>query len=125
MQTDYSGTDYILRRWLVGTSCRVPAKPKILWENEDYILLKHHSHAAYVDRINGVKPCESFASLFEKKSLIGYNNEQKLMYNTIPAIRTWYGRTSKKTIVAAAECAEEHKRQTEYPLGYMQGKGAA
>lgn len=52
--------------WLQGSTCH--RKPRsIHWASEDnrFVVMKHHGHTEYVDRVNGSLRCETYYALYD------------------------------------------------------------
>lgn len=95
-------TNPILKKWLSGTTCfNYWIGRSALFENNEYIVLKHNSHIAYCDRFTGSGTCRAYAELYRKGDLAldstGYN--QKL-FNGSGGMRRWEGRINKPQVIA-------------------------
>lgn len=92
----------ILKDWLKGTDCHKDRiKRSILFENNDYIVLKHNSHSCYSGQMLGSGCCYAYAELYKKAQLIlrpgeMYNHN---LYYGYGAGKRWEGRIDKSTVM--------------------------
>lgn len=91
----------ILAKWLRGTTCFVYwVGRSVLFENGDYIVLKHNSHAGYAGRFSDTGACRAYAELYRKADLIvdekGWNYN---LFNGTGEIARWEGRISKSQVL--------------------------
>ena len=96
----------ILKNWLRGTTCHnYWVGRSVLFENADYIVLKHNSHASYAGRFSDNGACKSYAALYRKSDLemdaTGYNRH---LFEGRGHLKRWEGRISK--IKVLEECRE-------------------
>jgi hypothetical protein len=93
----------ILDIWLEGTTCnRNTVTKSVLFENDEYIILKHHSHAEYCGRGSGTQTCGVYACLYNKTDIAEYFKDHKYSFNTIQCKihwKMWEGRLNKKDIL--------------------------
>jgi hypothetical protein len=54
------------RVWLQGSTCHRHQRT-IHWVSEDnrFVLMKHHGHTEYVNRVSGSQHCETFYALYD------------------------------------------------------------
>ncbi len=54
------------RNWLLGSTCYRQTR-SVRWASEDnrFVLMKHHGHTEYVDRMCGSQYCETFYALYD------------------------------------------------------------
>ena len=93
----------IRKHWLSGTTCA--CKPKdvreVMFFNDTHIVMKHRSHAEYVDRGSGSRTCNAYARLYLRAELAG-----ALATNggwRLNPIKEWTGRVNPR--VVREECA--------------------
>ncbi|AQH05692.1 hypothetical protein A9R05_42500 (plasmid) [Burkholderia sp. KK1] len=93
-------TNPLFRRWLEGTTCGRSSRRKILLESDNYIVLKHGSHADYVDRMTGSKACRAYAALYRKADIAErdgkYNQSLQIGDGKLAC---WEGRTNLSHIL--------------------------
>lgn len=96
----------ILKRWLAGTTCfRNHVRRSVLFENQTHIVLKHNSHATYVDRMSGTRCCQAYAALYRKSDLaFDAKQSNRNLLLGYGALLHWTGRISRARILA--ECNE-------------------
>lgn len=92
----------ILRNWLRATTCHnYWIGRSVLFENADYIVLKHNSHASYCGRFSDNGACRAYAELYRKSDLAlddaGYNRN---LFIGDGQIMRWEGRISKSKVMA-------------------------
>ena len=90
----------ILRNWLKGTTCHnYWIGRSVLFENSDYIVLKHNSHASYSGRFSDSGACRSYAALYRKADLeldaAGYN---QALFSGYGYLKQWEGRIVKSKV---------------------------
>ena len=71
----------------------------VLFENDDYIVLKHNSHAGYAGRFSDNGACTAYAKLYRKSDLT--KNEGNYNPNLTVGdgeIQKWSGRISKSKV---------------------------
>lgn len=91
----------ILAKWLSGTTCyNYWIGRSVLFENPDYIVLKHNSHASYIGRFSDNAACRAYAALFRKADLVpdasGNNRNLAIGSN---AMKRWEGRIAKSKLL--------------------------
>lgn len=92
----------ILKKWLNGTTCyHYNVMREVVAENEEYIILKHGSHAAYINRFSGNSTCVSYARLFKKEDLLKEFSHNDTMGDH--PIKEWVGRISLKKVFQDCE----------------------
>ena len=96
--------DY-LKAWLSLTTCAGAAvKRSVLFENDDYIVLKHNSHSSYSGRYLGSGTCGSYAVLFRKADVDANWHDFRYGSPRLAALKQWSGRISPSRV--RAECSE-------------------
>lgn len=86
----------ILREWLHGSTCAIyRVNRSVLFENEDYIVLKHNAHSTYGDRMSGSGNCEAFAALYRKEDL--KPDSRNIMLGD-GELKKWTGRINKRAV---------------------------
>jgi hypothetical protein len=90
----------ILAKWLRGTTCYTYwVGRSVLLENDDYIVLKHNSHASYCGRFSDNLACRAFAALYRKSDLSvddkGYNRN---LDQGVGSVKRWEGRINKSVV---------------------------
>lgn len=89
----------ILSRWLWGTTCsRWVVKRSILFENDDYIVLKHNAHSEYLGRMSGSSCCQSYAKLYRKSDMLDRDNYNRKLQTGYDEMKRWDGRISKTKV---------------------------
>ena len=55
-----------LKQWLQGSTC-YHHKRSVSWQSDDgqFVLLKHHGHTEYVDRVTGSARCGTYHALYD------------------------------------------------------------
>lgn len=91
----------IVDKWLRGTTCHQYWIGRgVLFENADYIVLKHNSHIIYRGRFNPPGTCRAYAKLYRKADLCvegkGCNNCLDLGAGEIVK---WEGRIAKSRVL--------------------------
>jgi hypothetical protein len=89
----------ILEQWLSGTTCHLyRIRRSVLFENDDYIVLKHNGHATYAGRFNPclTTTCESYAKLYRKINLV--SNSDTIKYGS-NELSKWTGRIAKSKVL--------------------------
>ena len=91
----------ILKKWLSGTTCHSYwIGRSVLFESDDYIVLKHNSHASYCGRFYDNTACKAYARLYRKSDFIlddlGYNQN---LFSGHGEIKQWNGRISKSKVL--------------------------
>lgn len=63
---DQEGVERFARKWLEGSTCRRHPRT-IHWASDDhrFVLMKHHGHTEYVDRVRGSTRCGTFYALYD------------------------------------------------------------
>lgn len=94
-------THPILAGWLRGTTCHnYWIGRSELFENADYIVLKHNSHASYSGRFSDNGACKSYAALYRKSDLepdvTGYNRN---LFNGDGYLKRWEGRIARTRVL--------------------------
>ncbi|MBP8275567.1 MAG: hypothetical protein KAX55_01565 [Propionivibrio sp.] len=90
----------ILKNWLKGTTCHnYWIGRSVIFENTDYIVLKHNSHTSYCGRFSGSRTCKSYVALYRKADLAmdatGYSRN---LFIGVGSIKRWEGRISKGVV---------------------------
>lgn len=98
--TQEASASRFLTVWLQGTTCQVSANPTIVWQNDTFILLKHHGHTGYTDRVMGNQYCPTYYSLYHKSYV--YENEYAVRYGR-DSLKTWTGRVNRREMIAECE----------------------
>lgn len=93
----------IRQQWLSGTTCAVKANDvrEVMFFNEAHIVLKHRSHAEYLDRANGSRTCGAYARLYRRDELMEAMRRRDA--NRLAPIKEWTGRINPR--VVREECA--------------------
>jgi len=86
----------ILSEWLRGCTCTVWRKKpirRILLENDTHIVLKHESHAEYINRFDGNSTCAAYAVLYLKSDIEANPDGlwAGLGLDKIPVLKRWCG----------------------------------
>lgn len=100
----------ILKYWLAGTTCHRPhIHRSVIFENADFIVLKHNSHASYCDRFTGVLNCGAYAALYRKVDIApdakGYNQN---LFTGYGELKRWVGRITKQCVKSDCETMGIH-----------------
>lgn len=63
---DLANLERFSRYWLQGSTCHRHLR-SIHWSSEDhrFVLMKHHGHTEYVNRVSGSTRCETFYALYD------------------------------------------------------------
>jgi len=102
----------ILAKWLYDTTCyNYWIGRSVLFENDDYIVLKHNSHASYCGRFYDNLACRAYAELYRKADLSldakGYN---KNLFTGNGSLARWDGRIARSRVLA--DCQQMHVQFT-------------
>lgn len=104
VQTPDTPSHPLLARWLRGTTCfRLWIPRSVLFENTDYIILKHNSHADYCGRFYDNVACRAYAALYRKADVTEGASGASAFELGDGALRRWEGRISRKQV--RADCA--------------------
>jgi hypothetical protein len=63
---DRKSVDDFARKWLVGSTCHRHLR-SVHWASDDhrFVLMKHHGHTEYVDRVRGSTRCGTYYALYD------------------------------------------------------------
>lgn len=91
----------ILAKWLQNTTCHnYWIGRSVLFENDDYIVFKHNSHASYCGRFSDNGACRAYAELYRKADLSldasGYNEK---LFTGNGSISRWEGRIARSKVL--------------------------
>lgn len=91
----------LLAKWLADTTCHnYWIGRSVIFENENYIVLKHNSHASYCGRFSDNGACHAYAELYRKSDLAldaaGYNQN---LYTGNGQLKRWEGRIARSRVL--------------------------
>lgn len=90
--------EHLLTTWLRGTTC-FHQKRSVHWRSEcgRFVLLKHHSHPEYINRLVGLRTCHVHYSLFDlsQADSLGHNEVKLSGPSAIGLVIEWEGRWNK------------------------------
>lgn len=96
----------LIERWLSGTNCfSFHVLRKVLFENDEWVVLKHYGHEIYSAKGGEPSMCPEFADLYRKADLVEHPGVPNLSLTAGRGATTrWEGRVFNSQILA--ECQE-------------------